>query len=68
MVNSLVVPEVAGKPYDDLLVDFLSGKRLLLVLDNCEHLLKRVVEPAFRRVTVWSRRISTGAESLILIL
>lgn len=44
MVNSLGVPEVGGRPSDDLLVDFLIGKSLLLVLDNCEHLLVSVAQ------------------------
>lgn len=33
------VREEAGKPFVQTLVSFLKPKRLLLVLDNCEHLL-----------------------------
>jgi predicted ATPase/class 3 adenylate cyclase len=31
--------EIAGRPLDALLADYLRDKRLLLVLDNCEHLI-----------------------------
>jgi predicted ATPase/DNA-binding XRE family transcriptional regulator len=37
--NALSLPEMAGKPAIDQLTDYLADKRLLLVLDNFEHLL-----------------------------
>ena len=36
----LNLPDVPGKPVLDTLVDFLRSRRLLLILDNCEHLLE----------------------------
>ena len=33
------VPEQAGRPLNDTLADYLRSKSLLLVLDNCEHLV-----------------------------
>lgn len=31
--------EGSGRPLADLVIDFLRGKQLLLILDNCEHLI-----------------------------
>lgn len=39
VASALGVREVAGRPITDTLVSVLQRKRLLLVLDNCEHLL-----------------------------
>ncbi len=39
VANALGVREEAGKPSVKTLVDWLRPKRLLLVLDNCEHLV-----------------------------
>jgi non-specific serine/threonine protein kinase len=39
-VNSaLRIPDQSGRPPEDVLVDYLADKQLLLVLDNCEHLV-----------------------------
>ena len=43
---SLRVPPRAGVPMDDAIAAFLRIKNLLLVLDNCEHLLDPVGEVA----------------------
>ena len=37
---ALNLPEIPGKRTRDALVDFLVRKQLLLILDNCEHLLE----------------------------
>lgn len=37
--QALGVSEVAGKPIDDQLIEMLRPKTMLLVLDNCEHVL-----------------------------
>jgi len=37
--TALGVPEQPGRPAQDALTNFLATKRLLLVLDNCEHLI-----------------------------
>src|SRR5207249_987588 len=37
--SALTVPEVAGRALLDGLLDFLRPRALLLVLDNCEHLV-----------------------------
>ena len=39
VASALDVPEQPGRPLTDTLVDTLRPKSLLLVLDNCEHLL-----------------------------
>ena len=38
-VSTLNVPEQRGRPLVETLIDFLRPKTLLLVVDNCEHLL-----------------------------
>ena len=57
--GATVAPEVAGalgvraeadRSEIDTLVDALHGKRLLLVLDNCEHVLRAAAELAARLV------------------
>ncbi|MGH8896269.1 MAG: BTAD domain-containing putative transcriptional regulator [Egibacteraceae bacterium] len=61
----LGVPEEAGRPLVDLLVDHLRPRRLLLMLDNCEHLVSAVAELVDRllracsglRVLVTSREV-----------
>ena len=40
VTSALGLPETPGKPIIDSLVEFLRQKRLLLILDNCEHLLE----------------------------
>ncbi len=37
---ALGVHEQPGRPLEDALVDFLRSRRMLLVLDNCEHLIR----------------------------
>jgi non-specific serine/threonine protein kinase len=39
VASALDVPEQPGRPLDETLVDALRSKALLLLLDNCEHLL-----------------------------
>ncbi len=39
IASALRLREVAGRPLDALLADYLRDQRLLLVLDNCEHLI-----------------------------
>jgi len=40
VASTLGVPETAGRAIQESLVNFLRQKRLLLILDNCEHLLQ----------------------------
>jgi predicted ATPase len=39
VATALGIRELPGHSIQDLLVDYLRGKRLLLILDNCEHLI-----------------------------
>lgn len=63
---ALDVPDPGGGDATDAVLEFLSGKRLLLVLDNCEHLLDAVADLVSLilkdapEVTV----LATGRESL----
>ncbi|MFN2144608.1 MAG: ATP-binding protein, partial [Anaerolineales bacterium] len=40
VASTLNLPELLGKSHIEALVDFLVRKQLLLILDNCEHLLE----------------------------
>src|SRR5215208_5505008 len=40
MAGALGVTELSGEPLADTLADSLTGKEMLLVLDNCEHLIE----------------------------
>ena len=42
---SIDVPEQVGRPPDDVLANYFENKNLLLVLDNCEHLVDAVARP-----------------------
>ena len=44
IAHTLGVREAPGENLQDALLDRLSGARLLLVLDNCEHVLDRAAE------------------------
>ena len=44
VASALQVKEAAGRPVLEALLRFLSSRRLLLVLDNCEHLLQACAE------------------------
>ncbi len=46
VANVLGVKEEAGKPISQTLVDWLKKKKLLIVLDNCEHLLEECAKLA----------------------
>ena len=51
VAGALKVQEQPGRPLTDTLADFLRSKRILLVLDNCEHLIQTcatVVETLLR--------------------
>lgn len=42
------VGHLAERPTEEVLVDYLARRRLLLILDNCEHLVNRVATVADR--------------------
>ena len=42
VASALALPSTGGAPYDDALVAWLNDRRILLVLDNCEHVLDAV--------------------------
>jgi predicted ATPase/DNA-binding SARP family transcriptional activator len=48
VASALNLPEIPGKSVNDALVDFLVRKQLLLILDNCEHLLEACTRLADR--------------------
>ncbi|GAA1549394.1 hypothetical protein GCM10009678_35190 [Actinomadura kijaniata] len=48
---ALGVPEQAAFPQEDVLAAFLADKRLLLVLDTCEHLVRPCADLATRLLT-----------------
>ena len=42
VAGTLDVHEQPGRPLDDILLDTLRGKEMLVILDNCEHLIEAV--------------------------
>jgi hypothetical protein len=46
VATSLGVPPGPGRPHDEPVIEFLGPKRLLLLLDNCEHLLSSCARAA----------------------
>lgn len=63
---ALGLREVPGHPLTDSLMEFLSGKCLLLVLDNCEHVVDAAARLAdtLLRVSVQLRILATSREPL----
>jgi predicted ATPase/DNA-binding SARP family transcriptional activator len=73
---SLGVPGEGPRPLADKVTDYLRGKELLVVLDNCEHLIEacaQVTERALRsapkvRFLATSReRLGAGGEALLAV-
>lgn len=62
----LGVPDEARRPLSDTLATFFQNKQLLLVLDNCEHLLQASAELADRllRHSTGLRVLATSREAL----
>ncbi|MFN8595358.1 MAG: BTAD domain-containing putative transcriptional regulator [Anaerolineae bacterium] len=48
VATTLGVPETRGRALPDILTDYLRPKQLLLILDNCEHLLSACADLAQR--------------------
>src|SRR5919108_1727333 len=44
------IPEVPGRPADETVLEALTGAEILLVLDNCEHVVEGAAELAHRLV------------------
>jgi predicted ATPase/class 3 adenylate cyclase len=68
IATALGVQPRPGRTLDDSLVDFLRIKQLLLVLDNCEHLLDSVTDVVERLVRSCARLtvLVTSREGLAL--
>ena len=69
VAGTLGVPPPAGRPLDERVLEYLAPKRLLMLLDNCEHLLDgvaRLVDPVTQQcpgVAV----LATSREGLALV-
>jgi len=66
VASGLNVPEQRGHPFTETLIDFIHSKSLLLVLDNCEHLLPACAALADRllRSCPTLRMLATSREPL----
>src|SRR5215208_8121308 len=62
MAGALGVTELSGEPLADTLADFLGGKEILLVLDNCEHLIEAAARLA-EYLLHWCPRLRVLATS-----
>lgn len=51
VAQSLGVLEEPGQPLEDRILDFVRTRQLLLVLDNCEHVIDEVARVATRLLT-----------------
>jgi predicted ATPase/class 3 adenylate cyclase len=66
VATALVVQQQSGQSVLDSLLAFLGGKQLLLVLDNCEHLLEAIARLVSRILAVAPavRVLATSREAL----
>lgn len=66
LASTFGLREREGRPMLDVLVHYLGSRRLLLILDNCEHLIEEAarVADAIRRAAPHVRIISTSRERL----
>lgn len=66
VATALSVPEHPGRPLVDALVDALRAKTLLLILDNCEHLVTSCAELSHTLLSACAglRIIATSREPL----
>ncbi|HET9223667.1 MAG TPA: LuxR C-terminal-related transcriptional regulator, partial [Roseiflexaceae bacterium] len=64
--SSLVVRETPGRPLTETLVDYLKPRHVLLVLDNCEHLIEPCAQlaEALLRACPNLRILATSREPL----
>ncbi|WBB59458.1 BTAD domain-containing putative transcriptional regulator [Streptomyces sp. WMMC500] len=68
IAETLGVHDTEGRPTHDVLADAVRAKRLLLVLDNCEHLVESVAPLAARllRAAPGLRILATSQEQLAI--
>jgi predicted ATPase/transcriptional regulator with XRE-family HTH domain len=68
VARTLGLPETPGSPLLTTLTDYLAGKRLLLVLDNCEHLIDACANlaTAVLRTGAPLRLLATSREGLAI--
>jgi predicted ATPase/DNA-binding CsgD family transcriptional regulator len=66
MLTALAVPDQSARPVEDKLVDHLRDRQLLVVLDNCEHLLEpsAVLTDQLLRAAPGLRVLATSREPL----
>lgn len=66
VLSALRVPELPGRPALEVLTTYLAGRDVLVVLDNCEHLIGAAAEvvDAVLRAAPKARFIATSREPL----
>jgi predicted ATPase/DNA-binding SARP family transcriptional activator len=76
LAASLKVPPSAGRRVRDVVLDYLAAKRLLLVVDNCEHLRGAVADlvdavmqfcPAVVVVATSRERLGLSGEQIVAV-
>lgn len=76
VAGALGVREQSARPLREVLVDFISSRELLLVLDNCEHVVTAVAElaesllrrcPALRILATSREALAIGGETLLQV-
>jgi len=66
IAKPLGIGHLADRPTEEVLADYLAGRRLLLILDNCEHLVNKAASTADRLLHSTSRLVilATSRERL----
>src|SRR5260370_11117588 len=66
VIEALTIPEQSSRAPTDVLADYLRHRQMLLVLDNCEHLLESAAEltAALLRSAAGLRILATSRQAL----
>lgn len=76
MVSALAVPDQSHRPAMDKLLDYLRDKQMLIVVDNCEHLLQSAAAliadllreaPSLRVLATSREPLAIGGEHICVI-
>lgn len=76
LLNTLEIAEVAGKTIEEILLESIKSKELLILLDNCEHLLSVCAElttkliretPGLSIITTSRKALYVNGEKIWLI-
>jgi non-specific serine/threonine protein kinase len=66
ILEALTISEVSDQPIIDTLIKTIKGQKLLIILDNCEHLIKTcaIISGQLIQSTAYLKILATSRESL----